>query len=101
MMESALLRKPTLFWGYGFHDGSVSGAIDNVLAEGKQDIWIQLRAGNPDIEYYRDLGCNVIVADTDVLLKEIEEYFATEKDETLTIYDNIIRWFHRYLMVLY
>lgn len=89
MMESALLRKPTLFWGYGFHDGSVSGVIDNVLAEGKQDIWIQLRAGNPDIEYYRDLGCNVIVADTDELLKEIEEYFVAEKDEALTIYENI------------
>lgn len=46
MMESALLRKPTVFWGYGFHDGSVSGVLDRVLEDGRQDVWIQLKPGS-------------------------------------------------------
>lgn len=81
MMESALLRKPTLFWGYGFHDGSVSGVIDRVLEDGKQDIWIQLKPGNADIQYFRDLGCNVIIGDTEALLKEISKELAETKEE--------------------
>lgn len=78
MMESALLCKPTLFWGYGFHDGSVSSVIDRVLASGKQDIWIQMRPGNKDIQFFRDLGCNVIVGDTESLLKEIDAELVKE-----------------------
>lgn len=80
MMESALLRKPTLFWGYGFHDGSVSEVIDRVLEDGKQDIWIQLRPGNKDIQYFKDLGCNIIVGDTEELLKEINEELSKTKN---------------------
>lgn len=83
MMESALLRKPTLFWGYGFHDGSVSGVLDRVLEDGKQDVWIQLMPGNADIQYFRDLGCNVIIGDTAALLKEINEEL-TEIDEDIS-----------------
>lgn len=40
---------------------------------------------DPDIGYYRDLSSHVIVGNTDELLKEIEDYFAAEEDETLTI----------------
>lgn len=78
MMESALLRKPTLFWGYGFHDGSVSGVIDDVLEKGKQDIWIQLMPGSEEIQFFRDLGCNVIIADTESLLNEINAELTEE-----------------------
>lgn len=72
MMQSELLKRPTLFWGYGFHDGSVSGIIDQVLNEGKQDIWVQVRPNSDDIQFFRDIGCHVIVSDTEELLKEIE-----------------------------
>ena len=77
MMQSALLKKPTLFWGYGFHDGSVSRVLDQILENGKQDIWIQLLPNNDDISYFRDLGCNVIIADTEELLKEIDQELST------------------------
>lgn len=83
MMESALLRKPTIFWGYGFHDGSVSAVIDRVLEKGKQDIWIQLMPNSDDIEFFKDLGCNVIIGDTESLLKEIDtELSKTEIEKT-------------------
>ena len=72
MMESALLKKPTLFLGYGFHDGSVNGIINSILESGKQDIWIQLLPNSENIQFFRDLGCNVIIADTETLLKEID-----------------------------
>ena len=83
MMESALLRKPTIFWGYGFRDGSVSAVIDRVLEKGKQDIWIQLMPDSDDIEFFKDLGCNVIIGDTESLLKEIViELSNTEAEKT-------------------
>lgn len=71
MMERALLCKPTLFWGYGFHDGSVSGVIDRVLESGEQEIWIQLLPEDENIQFFRDLGCHVIIGDTESLLQEI------------------------------
>lgn len=47
-----------------------------------------MRPGNPDIQYFRDLGCNVIVGDTESLLKEMNkelfdsgESISTEKIE--------------------
>lgn len=84
MMESALLRKPTVFWGYGFHDGSVSGVLDRVLEDGRQDVWIQLKPGSADIQYFRDLGCKVIIGDTEALLKEINEELGKTKDSSST-----------------
>ena len=84
MMQSELLKKPTLFWGYGFHDGGVSGIIDQVLSEGRQDIWVQLCPGKDDIDFFRDLGCNVIIADTESLLKEIDENIPDEIGDVIT-----------------
>lgn len=83
MMERALLRKPTLFWGYGFHDGSVSGVIDRVLESGEQEIWIQLLPEDENIQFFRDLGCHVIIGDTESLLKEIA--LGLQKKEGLRI----------------
>lgn len=96
MMESALLRKPTLFWGYGFHDGSVSGIIDRILEDGKQDIWIQLRPENQDIQYFRDLGCNVIIGDTESLLKEINKMLFETKAGYIAPIGNKSHFWKRY-----
>lgn len=71
IMHGRLLTCPTLFWGYGFHDGSVSEVISQILDQGKQDIWIQCLPESDNISFFRDLGCNVIVATTEELLTEI------------------------------
>lgn len=71
IMHGKLLAHPTLFWGYGFHDGSVSEVISQVLDKGKQDVWIQCMPGSDNIDFFRDLGCNVIVSTTEELLSEI------------------------------
>lgn len=70
-MERNLQMHPTLFWGYGFHDGSVLKVLDNVLTQHAQDIWIQCLPENESIEFFRSLGCNVIIATTEELLYEI------------------------------
>lgn len=72
MMHGELLKYPTLFWGYAFHDGSVNNVLNYVLSQGKQDIWVQLLPGNDNIDFFHDLGVNVIVSDTEELLEYIK-----------------------------
>lgn len=45
--------------------------ISQVLDKGKQDIWIQCMPGSDNIAFFRDLGCNVIIATTEELLSII------------------------------
>lgn len=71
MMHGELLKYPTLFWGYAFHDGSVNKVLNYVLKESKQEIWVQLMPGDSNIEYFRDLGVNIIISSTEDLLKYI------------------------------
>lgn len=73
LMHGELLKVPTLFWGYGFHDNAVERTITKLLQEGHQDIWILCRPGNENIDYFRDLGCRVIEGETLELLDWIEE----------------------------
>lgn len=73
LMHGELLKAPTLFWGYGFHDNAVERTITILLQEGHQDIWILCRPGNTNIDYFRDLGCHVIEGETLELLDWIEE----------------------------
>lgn len=73
LMHGELLKVPTLFWGYGFHDNAVERTITKLLQEGHQDIWILCRPGNENIDYFRDLGCHVIEGETLELLDWIEE----------------------------
>lgn len=81
MMESELLSSPTLFWGYGFHDGTVSAVISKILENGNQNIWVQLRSED-DADFFRDIGCNVIIADTCQLLDYIKEEAKTSNTDT-------------------
>lgn len=73
IMHGKLLEAPTLFWGYGFHDHAIEKTIAKTMEKHKQDVWIQCRKGDKNIDYFRDLGCFVIEADTDQLLKWIDE----------------------------
>ncbi len=69
-----LRDKPTLFWGYGFHDSGVLKMIQKLLTYGPQDIWVQCRPTDiKQIKLFESLGCNVIVADTLRLFEWIEE----------------------------
>lgn len=69
-----LRSTPTLFWGYGFHDGGVLRTIKKLLEYGPQDIWIQCRESDKkQIALFESLGCNIIVADTAQLFDWIEE----------------------------
>jgi len=86
LFESAktdMMRFPTLFWGYGFHDGSVLNALADVISSKQQDIWVQCRP-NDDIDYYRALGLNVIIADTESLLRDIEANMEDGDEDTST-----------------
>lgn len=72
-MHVKLLDSPTLFWGYGFHDSGVLKSISKVLRKKAQDFWVQCRPGNEKmIELFRNIGCNVIIADTENLLTWIQ-----------------------------
>lgn len=76
MMHSALLTYPTLFWGYGFHDGSVLDILSQTLTQKKQDMWVQVLP-NSDTDLFKVLGCNIIEATTDELLAEIDAELGT------------------------
>lgn len=72
-MEAELYKAPTLFCGYGFHDGCVSRAISKILTNKPQRIWVQcLPDDTENIDYFRALGCYVIVSDTKELLEWLE-----------------------------
>lgn len=91
LFESAkadMYRYPTLFWGYGFHDGSVLDAIGDVLQNGTQDIWIMCRDGSEKIEFFRDMGLNVIVGDTDELLRIMKKDLPEYVSESDMLHDN-------------
>lgn len=69
---------PTIFWGYGLNDSGVLEALNIPARNGKthKPKWINLRqADEASIEYFKALGFNIILADTDELL----DYFS-DKD---------------------
>ncbi|WP_455031556.1 SIR2 family protein [Oribacterium sp.] len=72
LMHAKLLEVPTLFIGYGFHDNAVERTISNLLQEGNQDVWVQCMPNSDNIDYFRDIGCHVIVGTTEELLKWID-----------------------------
>lgn len=75
VMEGALYRNPTLFWGYGFHDSDVMTSLGGILNEMKESIWLQFRSKDKALaqEYENDLDFNIIIADTYDLLSYIGE----------------------------
>lgn len=89
MMYGELLKYPTLFWGYGFHDGSVNKILDYVLEHSKHEVWVQLMPDDSNIDYFRDLGVNVIVSNTEELLKSINDTLVDDlTNETDSILPN-------------
>lgn len=71
-MHIKMLDAPTLFWGYGFHDSGVLKVVSRVLGRKAQDIWVQCMPDDENrIKLFRDVNCNVIIADTKKLLEWI------------------------------
>lgn len=65
---------PTLYWGYRVEDAGVLQALarETIHGKSKADAWIVLRSSDEEvIEYYSSLGFQIIVADTQELLKYI------------------------------
>lgn len=70
-VRDAVFAKPTLFWGFGFEDADVIQALYSDLQAVPQtnQRWIQLMEGQEEeAAYFRALGFNILVADTDELL---------------------------------
>ncbi|MBR2293515.1 MAG: SIR2 family protein [Clostridia bacterium] len=72
-MHAKLLEAPTLFMGYGFHDNAVERIISKVIQEKRHNIWVQCYNNHSNANYFRELGCYVIEADTESLLTWIDE----------------------------
>lgn len=89
IMHGKLLAHPTLFWGYGFHDGSVSEVISQILDKGKEDVWIQCMPGSDNIDFFRDLGCNVIIATTEELFLEISKELKNTAEEVKSVSNQV------------
>lgn len=73
-LSSAVERYPTLFIGYQLND---TGVINSIMSNptfnnAKKDMWIVLF--NPegyDIEYFKSIGFNIIISDTEEFLKDL------------------------------
>tara|TARA_R110001583_G_scaffold124563_1_gene275960 strand:- start:1261 stop:3618 length:2358 start_codon:yes stop_codon:yes gene_type:complete len=71
-------QTPTLYWGYRMEDAGVLQALSKDSLNGREraPAWVTLRSEDEEaIEYYSSLGFQIIVADTEALLK----YFGQHK----------------------
>ncbi|MGP1459675.1 MAG: SIR2 family protein [Treponema sp.] len=71
---SKLRYKPVCFWGYSFHDPGVLKVVKKLLDDYQNnDIWIQcLLEDKKQITLFKQLGCNIILGNTEDLLTWIE-----------------------------
>ncbi len=73
-MQGILSQHPILFWGYSFNDSGVLKTIKDIVAKNPSNIWIQTRKGDKKTQrLFKEIGCNIIVADTDELLVWVEK----------------------------
>ncbi len=74
-LTNALQSSPTIFWGYRLEDAGVLEALHPSAMGGREKkiAWIVLtEADKASIEYYKALGFNIIIADTEKLISYIE-----------------------------
>ena len=67
-------QTPTLYWGYSMADAGVLQALAKETVNGREraPAWVTLRAEDDEaIEYYSALGFQIIIAETNDLLKYI------------------------------
>lgn len=78
LMHSKLLERPTIFWGYGFHDSGVLKTISKLLEFSPHDVWVQcLPSNTKGISLFKAKGCNIIEANT----QELFDWIDAELDE--------------------
>ncbi|NPD20974.1 SIR2 family protein [Alterinioella nitratireducens] len=76
-LVSCLNKSPTVFLGYSLQDAGALQSLNTTFSSGPQDKarWIQLRQRDAAAEsYFRSLGFQIIIGDTDALL----DFFANE-----------------------
>lgn len=101
LFDAARIRlkgTPVLFWGYGFHDSGVLRIVKKLLENDSQDIWIQCMPDDiKQIELFKNLGCNIIIATTDELFDWIDKHISQTNIENIPISikenDNLEKYF--------
>ena len=84
-------NKPVLFWGYGFHDSGVLKTVKKLLSYGSQDIWIQCMPDDEKrIRLFKELGCNIIKANTEELLDWMHDNVQIFDNKNITEQQSII-----------
>ena len=78
--EKVLSKRMTLFCGYSMNDPSVQRAVSSSLKNNPNSVWVLcLPTCEDDINYFRNIGCNVIIGDTESLLKWAEKNINSSK----------------------
>ena len=80
-LNTYIFSSPTLFWGYNFRDTGVLGILRKVLPNKKHNIWIQCMPGDPNIDLYQSLNCDVIIGDTEKLFHWIDNNLIYDKKD--------------------
>lgn len=79
---------PTIYWGYSLSDSSVLQAISkNNDSTINRNAWILIRDADDEDskEYFKSLGFNIIVADTNKMLDYIKDF--NEKNRSISFYN--------------
>jgi len=77
-LKSRILKKSTLFWGYGIQDSGALQSLSEIEKDNslKKDMWAVVYPGKDvteTTEYFHALGLHVITATTEELLDYFEE----------------------------
>lgn len=64
-MIDRLSEKPTLFIGYGFSDSSTDYNLSQLFTSRKHPYWILCHPDNRDVDYYKEMGANIISGTTE------------------------------------
>ena len=85
--EQELPKRMTLFCGYSLNDPSVQRAVSSSLKNNPDSVWVQcLPSCTEDIDYFRNIGCNVIIGDTKSLLEWARDNLDRSKPAGKNIY---------------
>ena len=80
-MRDRLSEKPTLFIGYGFSDSSTDYSLSQLFTSRKHPYWILCLPDNMDVDYYKEMGANIISGTT-------KDFFMWVKDNIKGINHN-------------
>lgn len=79
-----LTEAPVLFWGYSFGDTGVRRMVKTLLDSNKHaNIWVQcIEDDKQQIAFFENLGCKIIIADTNKMFDWINDKYLPNISET-------------------